>query len=120
MSFKRLAIYLVVVLPVTGVVVWLIQGRLSAVHPSYFTYEPTAETYNMPVPEGAVRVLGPNAIPSIDAPEFVSAKDADLPPGEPMIVIRRHGETRAYSTVLLNQHEIVNDEMGGEPIAVTW
>ena len=30
------------------------------------------------------------------------------------------GDARAYSVPLLSRHEIVNDVVGGKPIAVTW
>jgi len=30
------------------------------------------------------------------------------------------GEARAYGTAFLSGHEVVNDVVGGRPIAVTW
>ena len=30
------------------------------------------------------------------------------------------GESRAYPVSILSRHEIVNDKLGGVPIAVTW
>jgi hypothetical protein len=63
-----------------------------------------------------------DGIPSIDAPRFVSVEEADrfLAPREPVAVIEVAGEARAYPLQILTWHEIVNDEIAGEPIAVTY
>jgi hypothetical protein len=34
--------------------------------------------------------------------------------------VEQDGEAKAYSISLLSRHEIVNDSIGGQPIAVTW
>lgn len=67
-------------------------------------------------------VLPKDAIPSIDNPRFNSAQqaDAEYEPDEQVIGVELEGEARAYSTALLSSHEIVNDEIQGRPIAVTW
>ena len=69
-----------------------------------------------------VRAVAPDAIPAIDAPEFVSASEADRYFYGDEIVIGIVGESvqRAYSTWQLDRHEIVNDVFEGRPIAVTW
>jgi hypothetical protein len=63
-----------------------------------------------------------DGIPSIDNPEFVSVSDADsfLDPREPVAVVEVDGDVRAYPIQILIWHEIVNDEIGGEPVAVTY
>ncbi len=65
-------------------------------------------------------VLPFDAIPAIFEPEFVDAEKAGVSDESPMIGVSLNGEQRAYSMILLNHHEIVNDEVGGEPIATTW
>jgi hypothetical protein len=65
-------------------------------------------------------VLPKDAIPAIFAPQFVNAEDADVDKNTPMIGVSLNGEHHAYSMYLLNRHEIVNDVVGGEPIASTW
>lgn len=65
-------------------------------------------------------VLPYDGIPAIFQPEFVSADAADVHPDSPMIGVSINGEQRAYSMILLNHHEIVNDVVGGKPIATTW
>ena len=66
------------------------------------------------------KVLPLDAIPSIKNPEFVSASEAKIHTAEPVIGLSINGDSRAYSVYLLNSHEIVNDVIGGKPVAVTW
>jgi hypothetical protein len=63
-----------------------------------------------------------DGIPSIDTPKLISVAEADefLAPPEPVAVIELGGETRAYPIQILTWHEIVNDEIAGEPLAVTY
>ena len=74
-------------------------------------------------PETEIRTLLPkDGIPAIDAPEYVSAKDAEgfMQPDEMVIGINIKGDKRAYSVPLLSSHEIVNDVVGGSAVSVTW
>ena len=74
-------------------------------------------------PENEIHTLLPkDAIPSIDAPKFAKAKDADkfMRPDEMVIGVNIEGDKRAYSIPLLSSHEIVNDIVGGRSVAVTW
>jgi hypothetical protein len=63
-----------------------------------------------------------DGIPPIDHPKIVSIAEGDrfLTPREPVIVVSVGGQTRAYPERILVWHEIVNDLLGGEPIAVTY
>jgi hypothetical protein len=63
-----------------------------------------------------------DGIPAIDAPRFVSADEAAgwLQPQEPVIAIRIGDAARAYPLQILTWHEIVNDELAGTPVAVTF
>lgn len=64
-------------------------------------------------------VLPPDAIPSVDDPTFTDEYDGD--PDEEAIVLDFDGEpARAYPLRTLHYHEIVNDRVGGRPVAVTW
>ncbi len=74
------------------------------------------ETYNI------VSLLPPDAIPAIDNPQFVQGDEADAlyHVDELVMGVEIDGDTRAYSIPFLSGHEIVNDEVGGVPIAVTW
>ncbi len=63
-----------------------------------------------------------DGIPALDNPEFKSASDEKrLTPREPVITLEIEGELpRAYPIRYLTWHEIVNDEVGGIPVAVTF
>lgn len=64
---------------------------------------------------------GKDGIPSIDEPVFVSAAEATFLSGdEPVFGLVRGGEARAYPQQVLVWHEIVNDTIGAERIAVTY
>ncbi|MCP5095013.1 MAG: DUF3179 domain-containing protein [Chloroflexi bacterium] len=69
-----------------------------------------------------ITLLPPDAIPAIDNPSFLNATEADTfyDPTELIIGVVFNGEARAYSVPLLSNHEIVNDNVGGVKIAVTW
>ena len=65
-------------------------------------------------------VLPPDRIRSVDAPKFVPADKADIDDDDWVIGVEIDGEARAYSTNILNLHEIANDAFGEKKIAVTW
>ena len=65
-------------------------------------------------------VLRKDAIPAILNPKMIGASETKLRGSEPVIGIVVGGEARAYSTWLLNRHEIVNDEAAGKKFAVVW
>lgn len=67
-------------------------------------------------------VLPEGAIEAIDDPEFVIAAEATwLLADEPVLgVVGELGSARAYPAWQLDHHEIVNDEVDGRPVAVTW
>ena len=69
-----------------------------------------------------VTLLGFDAIPAILDPEFVTAEEAfdQLRPEELVLGLSINGDARAYSIPMLSAHEIVNDEVGGVPVAITW
>jgi hypothetical protein len=64
----------------------------------------------------------PDGIPAIDRPAFVSRGIADawLKPVEPVLALQVRGDARAYPLQILIWHEIVNDTVGGRPVAVTY
>jgi len=62
-----------------------------------------------------------DGIPSIDNPKFVELdKMSDLAGTEPVIGLEINGDARAYPLRILIWHEIVNDVIGGTPVAVTY
>ena len=94
---------------------------------------PSTPRQSPPSDEGGVRtldeedleivtLLGFDAIPAVLDPEFVDAAQADewLEDDDLIIGVSINGDSRAYSVPMLSAHEIVNDVVGGEPVAVTW
>ena len=69
-----------------------------------------------------VTLLPFDAIPAIFSPDLVAADEADavLDRDEQVLGISLNGEHRAYSIGQLSRHEIVNDVVGGVPLAATW
>lgn len=76
------------------------------------------------VPLGEIVSGGPpkDGIPAIDRPQFVTVSQADdwLSPREPVVLVLEGNEAKAYPLQILIWHEIVNDVVGGRPIAVTY
>ena len=63
----------------------------------------------------------PDGIPPVDRPRFVAAHEVGwLAKAEPVAVVETGRETKAYPLQLLVWHEIVNDTVGGVPVAVTY
>ncbi|MCH7811940.1 MAG: DUF3179 domain-containing protein [Chloroflexi bacterium] len=67
-------------------------------------------------------LLPKDAIRSIDDPQFVSAQEAAsaMADQEFVIGLAIEGDVRAYPINVLSRHEIVNDVVGGVPVAVTY
>ncbi len=59
-------------------------------------------------------------IPAIFEPSFLGADAAGYPDFEPVLGLSINGEHRAYPILFLSAHEVVNDTVGGKPVAVTW
>lgn len=76
------------------------------------------------VPWSEIRSGGPpkDGIPAIDAPTFEAVDMAAswLSDRDPVIVFGEAGDVRAYPLAILIWHEIVNDTVGGLPVAVTF
>ena len=84
---------------------------------------PTVGPRDLVLEGEAVRILlPPGAIPAVMEPELLSADEADatFQPDEPILGVAIGGEAVAYSLWHLDGHEIVNDVVGGRPIAATW
>lgn len=71
-------------------------------------------------PDGVDILLPRGGIPAVFNPQFVGAAEADIPDDAWILGVLINGEARAYDLNLLNHHEIVNDEVGGTPVAAVW
>ena len=75
------------------------------------------------VPYSQIKFVIPrDNIPSIDEPKFVAPSEASawLKDVEPVVVLELNGDARAYPLQILTWHEIVNDDVGDVPVAVTF
>ncbi len=78
---------------------------------------------NALVPPEKILSGGPprDGIPSIDQPKFVKATEADfLSENDKILGITVNGEARAYPIKILNWHEIVNDQVRGQAVVITY
>jgi hypothetical protein len=76
------------------------------------------------IPLGEIRSGGPpkDGIPALTDPAFVSASEANrlLRPSDFVLGVDFEGVAKAYPIRILNWHEIVNDELGRQPVLVSW
>jgi len=63
-----------------------------------------------------------NGIPALNHPAFITASEADQSlKAQDMILGLEFGETaKAYPVRILNWHEVVNDEVGEQPVLISW
>lgn len=62
-----------------------------------------------------------DAIPPIDNPRFEAVSASDwIEDQEPGVLIEIEGDARFYPLSVMTRHEIVNDEIEGVPVAVTY
>jgi len=81
--------------------------------------EPTGQATEMPEYSWS-QLLGPDDIRPIYDPRFVTAGEADYNDDELVMGVVIEGEAKAYPIGVLNIREMVNDELGGIPILVTF
>ena len=69
-----------------------------------------------------ITILPKDIIPAVLFPYFDTVEEASesYEDDELVIGLSINGEHRAYSIPYLSGREIVNDVVGGEPVAVTW
>ncbi len=106
MHIQTLALMMIVNFVIT---VSPVQSRTPPVH---------GEFYGDPM----YSLLPLDRIPAIRSPSFVTGKMADkqMLAEEPVLGVVINEEAHAYSLWHLDRHEIVNDELSGRAIAVTW
>jgi hypothetical protein len=96
----------------------------ASANPDYWSYEwPRTDFTKTSVDFSEILSGGPpkDGIPSIDDPKFSPVRESDdLGPQEPVVGLVINGDARAYPLRILTWHEIVNDTVGGLPVAVTF
>lgn len=103
----------------------LVSSEASA-NPEFWQYEWPKTNFEKTNVESWSEILsgGPprDGIPALSDPQFIRAADeTKIEDREPVVAVEIDGETpRAYPLRYLTWHEIVNDEVGGVPFAVTY
>ena len=92
--------------------------------PTYMTFGWKTDFSKHSVPLNEIISGGPHrdGIPPIDNPKFVEVADPPdyMVADEPVISLELNGEAKAYPLGILMSHEIVNDDVGGIPVSVTY
>ena len=139
---KKTIVAVVTILSVVGVILSIF-SVISAINtnpnPTYTITTIAADNNNSNSPRAVVTTEGeeksivpldqivsggppPDGIPSIDNPKFISVQEASkfLKDSELVLGLNINGDIRAYPLQIIVWHEIVNDEVGGVPVAVTY
>lgn len=76
------------------------------------------------IPLDQIQSGGPpkNGIPALDHPVFVSASEAErsLKADDIVLGVEFTGIAKAYPVRILNWHEVVNDDVGAQPVLISW
>jgi len=90
--------------------------------PGSVDLEATYDVSNATIPLNEVHTLLPrDAIPALTDPKTRPARRMDwLEPDDRVIMVEIDGEVLAAPFKILNYHEVVNDRVGGEPVALTY
>lgn len=82
---------------------------------------PNVDRWNIPIAEVFDGGPGRDGIPALTDPIFVSAEDVQLIQDDDLILGFKNGsDIRAYQHLVLDWHEIVNDDVSGVNLAVTY
>ena len=108
--------------PPEGYPAWKANLFATVVDPRYTLFLGSARTTdNFDVTEIAWGGVLPDGIPDLNLPPHIPAAEADyLGFEERVFGVSINGEHRAYPVRIMNPHEMANDFVGGEPIALAY
>ena len=66
------------------------------------------------------QLIPPDGIRPVYEPEFESGVEVDLQADELVLGVAIDGQAKAYPISVLRNREMVNDELAGIPLLVTW
>lgn len=107
--------------PPDGYVQWK-SAFMSLIDPRFGEFlAPAAQGSRINVFEIVWGGVRPDGIPDLQTPPVVAAGAQDyLRPSDRIFGVSINGEHRAYPLRIVNAHEMVNDVVGGEPIALAY
>lgn len=98
----------------------------SSTDPDPQVRQPQGEQHSERTPTGSepfhgmIQYRAKDAKQAILNPEFVQADETVIAPGTKVIGVFIAGEARAYPLFILNNHQVVNDQVGGIPLSASW
>ncbi len=122
---RRLPLPVAALLLLAGTVFPVAGGAAADAPSSWKMAWPKTDFASATVDLSSIRSGGPpkDGIPAIDRPAFTTvakAAGSGLAGRSPVISVVVRGDARAYPLRVLMWHEIVNDTVGGLPVAITW
>jgi hypothetical protein len=100
--------------------VWKIQLFRNLV-PSFDEFLYPGVTHTIPLEHVVWGGVAKDSIAALNMPKVISVAEAEyLQEGEMIFGVYLNGEARAYPLRFLDWHELVNDELGGEPIVLSY
>ncbi len=69
---------------------------------------------------GLIQYRAKDAKEAIVDPVLLDPSDAIVAAGTKVIGVFGNGEGRAYPLFILNNHQVVNDQVGGTPLSASW
>ena len=93
----------------------------SMIHPRFANFLRDGENARIDLAEVTWGGVIPDGIPDLRNPKTLTAAQAEyMNPDDRVFGVSINGEHRAYPLRIINAHEMANDILGGEPIAVMW
>ncbi len=107
--------------PPDGYVRWKSE-LMSLIDPRFGEFlDPAAQGSRINVSEIAWGGVRPDGIPDLQNAPILPASEQDyLQPSDRVFGVSINGEHRAYPLRIVNAHEMANDVLGGEPIALAY
>ena len=107
--------------PPEGYLGWKV-NLLSQIDPRFAEFlMPAGQTARINLTEVVWGGVRPDGIPDLQNPLTLAPHEADyLFPDDRVFGVSINGEHRAYPLRIVNAHEMVNDVLGGEPIALAY
>lgn len=108
---------IIVLLIIGGILAWWVSQNIQVQSPSLPAQKSSIDTSKI-LSGGPAK----DGIPSIDNPEFWNVEEANkfLKDEDVVLGLELEGEARAYPLRILNWHEIVNDEVKGKAVLITY
>lgn len=80
-----------------------------------------SDDWSIPIDEVRDGGPGKDGIPALLNPEMISPSDANYLLDDDLVIgYAYNGEAKAYSHKVLDWHEIINDDIGGKQLAITY